>query len=803
MHMSNLDTALTLKLVDQWSGPAKKLAGISNELAQKLSATGNELKQIGNQRKAVARLKEYELASTKAKDASNQAAEKVKMLRLAREKEADQLKITQANLKKLQELKASGVKVDAKTINNLKAQAKENKTLIREHERAEKALEKTTQQRRLAVQRAAELRSKLKAEGIETKNLTAAQNRLGESYARTQAKIKAVSQAHGQLAAAESKHNETLQKAANTTIVAAGLSSVGNRAIGFLKNPIAEAVAFESAMADVKKVVEFDTPSQFKEFSMILLEMTRSIPIAKEGLAAIAAQGGQLGIGKGDLPAFVQTAAKMSTAFDMVPDQAGESMAKLSNVYKIPIAQMTNLGDAVNHLSDNTAAKAKEIVDVLLRVGGTATQFGLTTVQTAALGDAFIALGKKPEVAGTAINAMLNKLQTATKQGAKFQDALDEIGISAGEMESMVAQNGQGALDEFLATLGQLDKQNRAGVLTDLFGLEYADDISLLAGNLEVYKKALDAVADSSKFAGSMEREFQNRANTSANKTQLLAQRWDAFQTKLGEQMLPILNWLSGAAIKLIDALDWLTDKFPGATKVAMVLVGGLGALALAVAPVLMAIAALRVAISGLGVSAKRAALQNAAGGLAGGAVAGAGKGGRLGRIAKGLGGKAGLIGAGIGALSLGSTLMSSDPNINKGEEASKDLGGIGGALAGGAAGAALGSVVPIIGTAIGGIIGSVVGGMGGSWAGGKLGGWMFGGNDSPVIAKSNVPVQNSVPLMAAAANGSQTYTDSSQYHITVQQQPGENADALVKKTIDEIERRKSRRRGSSYADQA
>lgn len=790
--MSNLDTALTLKLVDQWSGPAKKLAGISNDLAQKLSATGNELKTIGNQRSAVARLQEYELASKKAKDASNQAAEKVKMLRLAREKEAEQLKITQANLKTLQDLKASGVKVDAKTINNLKAQAKENKTLIREHERAEKALEKTTKQRRLATERAAQLRTKLKAEGIETRDLTGAQNRLGEAYARTQAKIKAVSQAHGKLAAAQSAHNETLQKAANTTIVAAGLSNVGSKALNFLKNPLAEAVAFESAMADVKKVVEFDSPLQFKEFSLTLLDMTRSIPIVKEGLAAIAAQGGQLGIGRSDLPEFVQVAAKMSTAFDMAPEQAGESMAKLSNVYKIPIAEMTNLGDAVNHLSDNTAAKAKEIVDVLMRVGGTATQFGLTTVQTAALGDAFIALGKKPEVAGTAINAMLNKLQTATKQGAKFQDALDEIGISAGDMESMVAQNGQGALDEFLNTLGQLDKQNRAGVLTDLFGLEYADDISLLAGNLEVYKKALDTVADSSKFAGSMEREFQNRADTSANKSQLLAQRWDAFQTKLGEQLLPVINWLSGAAIKLIDALDWLTDKFPGATKVAMILVGGLGALALAVAPVLMAIAALRVAISGLGVSAKRAALQNAAGGL-GGAVAGGGKGGKLGRLAKGLGGKAGWIGAGLGALSIGSTLMSDDSNLNKGAAISKDVGGIGGALGGAAAGAALGTMIlPVVGTAVGGFLGATLGNLGGDWLGGKVGNWLF---------SDNTPVQASAPVMAAGANGGQSYADNSQYTINVQQQPGENADQLVKKTIDELDRRQSRRRGASYAD--
>ncbi|MBM7423827.1 phage tail tape measure protein [Spongiibacter marinus] len=800
--MSNLDTALTLKLVDQWSGPAKKLAGINSELAQKLSATGNELKNIGNQRKAVARLKEYELASSKAKEASAQAAEKVKQLRLAREKEADQLKITQANLRKLQELKASGVKVDAKTINNLKQQAKENKTLIREHERAEKALEQTTKQRRLAVERAAQLRSKLKAEGIETRDLTAAQNRLGDAYARTQSRIKAVSQAHGQLAAAEAKHNETLQKAANTTIVAAGMDRVGRGALNFLRGPTDQAIAFESAMADVKKVVEFDNPAQFKDFAATLLQMTRSIPIAKEGLAAIAAQGGQLGVERSALPGFVETAAKMSTAFDMLPDQAGESMAKLSNVYQVPIAEMGHLGDAVNHLSDNTAAKAKEIVDVLLRVGGTATQFGLTTVQTAALGDAFVALGKKPEVAGTAINAMLNKLQTATKQGAKFQGALDEIGISADTMESMIAQNGQGALDEFLAALSQIDKQARAGVLTDLFGLEYSDDISLLAGNLQVYKKALDKVANSADFAGSMSREAENRAATRESQLILLQNRWDEFQTKLGNELLPVIDWVAGAATRLIDALDWLTDKFPGASKVAMILVGGLGALALAVAPVLVAIAALRVAISGLGVSAKRAALQNAAGGLTGPAavVAGGTKGGKIKSLLKGLGSKAGIIGAGLSALSIGSTLMSDDPNINKGLEVSKDLGGMGGALAGGAAGAALGSVVPIVGTAIGGLVGAIAGGMGGEWFGNKVGDWVFG-NKGADVAKASVPVSSGAPVVAAGAAGGQNYTDASQYTINVHQQPGENADALVKKTIDEIDRRKARRRGGAYAD--
>jgi hypothetical protein len=69
---------------------------------------------------------------------------------------------------------------------------------------------------------------------------------------------------------------------------------------------------------------------------------------------------------------------------------------------------MTKLGDAINYLSDNTAAKAKDMVPALNRIGGTARQFGLTAVQASALAGAFIILGKAPEKAGTAINAMLS-----------------------------------------------------------------------------------------------------------------------------------------------------------------------------------------------------------------------------------------------------------------------------------------------------------------------------------------------------------------------------------------------------------
>ena len=219
--------------------------------------------------------------------------------------------------------------------------------------------------------------------------------------------------------------NEREQMRSEVMGVAAG--------VGTVTLPIKMAIDFESSMADVRKVVDFETPQQFKEMEQQLLSMTHKIPMAATELAKIAASGGQLGIARQDIAGFTETIAKMSVAFDMSAEQAGDSMAKLANVYKIPIKQIGELGDAINHLSNSSPAKASDIVNTLGRVGGVAKQFGLTELQTTSLANAFISLGKTPEVAGTAINGMLTKLSTADRQGKKFQTALKSMGISAQE----------------------------------------------------------------------------------------------------------------------------------------------------------------------------------------------------------------------------------------------------------------------------------------------------------------------------------------------------------------------------------
>ncbi|SUB23931.1 phage tail tape measure protein [Avibacterium avium] len=343
------------------------------------------------------------------------------------------------------------------------------------------------------------------------------------------------------------------------------------------------AIQFESAMADVKKVVDFKSPEGFANLSKDILNLTRTLPMTAEELAAITAAGGQLGVAEEDLKDFTTTIAKMSVAFDMSAEDSGDAMAKLANVYKIPIKEIGKLGDAINELSNSSPAKASDIVSTLGRIGGVAKQFGLSENAAAALSSSFISLGKAPEVAGTAINGMLTKLMTADKGGKKFQEALQSMGLNAKDLKKAIGQDAQGALTSFLKQIQKLPKEKQMGALVDLFGLEYADDVAVLARNVEVLEGSLKTLQETdengkAKYLGSMEKEFAARSATTENNLKLLSNSFTEIKTTLGSVLLPVINNVVNSIKPLIY---WITDllaKNPAIAEGLLYVAGGLAA---------------------------------------------------------------------------------------------------------------------------------------------------------------------------------------------------------------------------------
>ena len=503
---------------------------------KQLSRLGSTIKKLESQGKSIATLDKLKRETLDAKRAWNAAESEVKQLAAA-------LKATQNPSKELQ-----------KSFEKAKQAASKSKAAY-------------LKKRSSLVQ----LSNQMRKIGMDMQRLSSQQVRLGRSVEKLkyhyQALDRIMKKRDGVLARRAALRGQMLDAVALGATLAA---------------PLKAAIDFESAMADVRKVVEFDTPDGLQKLGAELKNMSRTIPISAAGLAQIAASGGQLGVAAENLGAFTDTVSKMAIAYDMSAEEAGNAMAKLANVYQIPITEMSKLGDAINHLSDNTAAKARDMVPALNMIGGTARQFGLTAVQSSALVSAFISLGKAPTKAGTAINAMLSKLQTAGKQGKKFQDAFKSLGLDIKAFEEQLKTDAQGAIISFLETVEKLDKQSRSGVLFDLFGMEYQDDLALLVGSLKEYKKAIKAVGTEESYAGSMQREFANRAATTANNLQLLKNSLSEVGINLGNLVLPALNSIVGSIRGITTTMAEFAQTYPTISKVVVGLTVGLMGLKIA-----------------------------------------------------------------------------------------------------------------------------------------------------------------------------------------------------------------------------
>lgn len=342
------------------------------------------------------------------------------------------------------------------------------------------------------------------------------------------------------------------------------LAAVGS--IMAISKPISSAIDFESSMADVKKVVDFSGADDVKQFADGLMKMSREIPLSVNELAQITASGGQLGIAKENLMDFTTTAAKMGVAFDMSAKEAGDNMATMMNIFGMDVKRVGELGDTINHISNNSAATANKIVNALGRIAGNAKDFGLSADAASGLASSFIALGKAPEVAATAINSMLTTLNNADDASGSVAKAFNQIGIDGKELKQAIVKNPQKALTDFLYTLSKIPKENKTGVLTAIFGKNFGDDISLVTGAIENYDKAMRLSADKAK-AGSMDREFKSRSETTANNIQQMKSAFNEIAINIGAVFLPALNSVMDGIKKISYVVSDFASAFPNLIK--------------------------------------------------------------------------------------------------------------------------------------------------------------------------------------------------------------------------------------------
>lgn len=294
-------------------------------------------------------------------------------------------------------------------------------------------------------------------------------------------------------------------------IAAKAMAAVGTAVATVAVASAKKAIEFESTMADVAKVVDGlrDQNGAFTksyyEMSDALLNMSKNIPMTADALGQIMASAGQAGIASEDLAKFTETAAKMGVAFDTTAEQAGEWMATWR------------------------------------------TALNLSQTQVAALAASMP--GVTAEISATGIKSMMIAMTAGASATSKQAAVLQQLGFTVSDMANRMQTDAKGAIIDLLGAIKKLPAAEQTAALSQYFGKESVSSIAPLLKNLGYLQQQFAKVGDASAYSGSMEAEYAVRADTTANKLQLMQNKLAVLQVQIGNKILPYVN----------DALDELS----------------------------------------------------------------------------------------------------------------------------------------------------------------------------------------------------------------------------------------------------
>ncbi|HHA2409300.1 TPA: phage tail tape measure protein [Stenotrophomonas maltophilia] len=541
MSGGNLRLQVVLQALDQATAPFRKVMAGSKGLSSALQEQQATLRRLNAAQRDVGAYRQAQ-AATRSLQAAHEAAT-AKVRQLAGE-------IARSN---------APTRAMSKALNEAKRSAASLKT---QH-----------QQSAVELQR---LRTGLDRAGISTQQLGSHERKLRTDIATTTAQMEQQRTRLASLDAAMARSRKIHSAGMTAAATGTGMALAAATALRVQAFPIAQAMTFESAMADVKKVVDFDSPEQFKQMSRDVEDLSQRLPMVPADIAKIVAAAGQASIPRQELVRFAEDAAKMGVAFDSTAEEAGQMMATWRTAFRMGQDDVVVLADKINYLGNTGPASVQKISDVVNRIGALGEVAGLGSGPLAALGATVAGMGIESEVSATGIKNMLLTLSSGEAATSRQVAAFDKLGLKAGDMAQAMQKDAGGAIMQVLEKLKQLPKAEQAATMTQLFGRESIGAIAPLLTNLELLKDNFGKVADEQKYGGSMNNEYAARVATSENALQLLKNTGLVLSQSIGQTLLPTFKELAEkTAVVVGKVTGWVRENPQLTASIAKLAIGG------------------------------------------------------------------------------------------------------------------------------------------------------------------------------------------------------------------------------------
>ena len=702
--MAELKASIEIAARDRFSATAQKIAGVSGKLSARLEQGQRALGELGKKGAALKRLE----ALSAGLGGTGAAMDKTR-------------------------------RRTAELGRRISQTAKPTRTLQREFDKSRRLSDSLKRKHREQKDELNRLRRELRGAGVDTRRLGEEQGKVARAIERTTEKMEGLARTGDAVGRARERYDRSLRTAASAALVGGAVSRFGRGALSMVGRPLERMRAVERSAGEVA-----------------------TLGVSQKGIGTLKRRARQMA----REVAGVSTAEFLAASYDLQSGISGLAEQGLADMTEQAMLTARATKGEVGEMTDLFGTAYGVFKGSLYRDLSDSEFSGMFSSMLSKSVQQFKTTGSKMK---QAIEAAANGL---SESGVKMSEQLVGLGLPQQKMQAAVAGTTLQAIERAAAPAHEkfgkmgidfevLDQRGNLRSLPDLlegaqraFGEQYTTQTGFqiqqafgseeavkffksLWGQQDAFRSAAQALeeagASGDRFARQMARLRDQNVDGTLSK---LEQRWRLLEEVVGDALVPAIDralpWLDRVA----GWFEWFTEKMPGTTSVLVSLIGGFGLIATVMAPVITAVTSLAVAVHFLGYRAKKAAAEVALGGCGGslftrGIGAGAkGGGGFWGKLAKpGLWEKVGrkipYVGAGLGVLSVGSTLLDSDLTAkDKAKGVARTGAGLGGALAGAKIGAlgggALGSIVPGIGTAIGaavgGIAGSIAGYFGGDW---------------------------------------------------------------------------------------
>lgn len=301
----------------------------------------------------------------------------------------------------------------------------------------------------------------------------------------------------------------------------------------FATKAIGEAMKYESAVADLNKVLDENEQKQFAALDKEgkIDELALKYGIASTEVVAATANFKAAGFTFQESAQLQVDALNLVIAGEMGAEEASNLLVASLKGFGAPASEATHYVDAFNEVSNKTSASAKELAVGLSQISPIAKQMGFSVDETIGIMTPIIEVFQSGSESATALKTGFLKL---LDDSVPVASALEKIGVSQKDANGNLRQ-GKDIFYDVAKAFEGLDEKQKLFTAAQIVGIDQSAKMVIAFDKLKYIQ---EVTAISTNSAGSAMKEVDVRLQTTELAVARAQVAFDLLAKTAGQQVL-------------------------------------------------------------------------------------------------------------------------------------------------------------------------------------------------------------------------------------------------------------------------